>query len=248
VSPRPLKEDLNKLYKKYNNKKFIEFDPIKYVYMFDSKKEQELVGLISSSFAFGRVKQIFKAMDKFLDICDHKPLEYTLTLKNRPEKELRNFKYRFVTGDDLFKFLKVTQKILNKHGSIGSFLKKTCINNDLLTATDLLLKEYKNVNYLIPNSLSTSACKRLFMYYRWMVRKDNIDLGLWTFIKPSELVIPLDTHISQKSKELGLTERKSPSLKTALDITNSLKKYSKNDPVKYDWALSHIGIIKNNFS
>jgi uncharacterized protein (TIGR02757 family) len=80
-----------------------------------------------------------------------------------------------------------------------------------------------------------------------MVRDDNVDLGLWKFISPQELVIPLDTHIFRVSKELGFTSKKTASLNTAIEITDNLKNYSEKDPVKYDWALSHIGIIKNNF-
>ena len=85
------------------------------------------------------------------------------------------------------------------------------------------------------------------MFFRWMVRHDNIDTGLWKFISPGELVVPLDTHIFRMSKELGFTSRRTASLNTALEITDSLRQYSENDPVKYDWALSHIGIIENNF-
>ena len=106
---------------------------------------------------------------------------------------------------------------------------------------------FKDVKYLIPASLKNSPCKRLFMFFRWMVRYDNIDPGLWKFISSGELVVPLDTHIFRMSKELGFTSRCTASLTTAMEITDSLRQYSENDPVKYDWALSHIGIIENNF-
>ena len=113
---------------------------------------------------------------------------------------------------------------------------------------DETIKAFQGAGYLIPSALKKSPCKRLFMYFRWMARDDNIDLGLWNFISPQELVIPLDTHIFQVANELGLTSTRTASLRTAIEITDNLKKYSKYDPVKYDWPLSHIGIIKNNFA
>jgi uncharacterized protein (TIGR02757 family) len=85
------------------------------------------------------------------------------------------------------------------------------------------------------------------MFFRWMVREDNIDLGLWDFISPAELIIPLDTHIFQVATALKLTRLRTPSLAAALEITENLRKYSRGDPVKYDWALSHQGILANNF-
>ena len=117
----------------------------------------------------------------------------------------------------------------------------------LMELVDKTIKAFQGVNYLIPCSLKNSPCKRLFMFFRWMVRDDNIDLGLWKFIKAQELVIPLDTHIFRVSKELGLTRKKTSSLSTAMEITDNLKTFSQDDPVKYDWGLSHMGIIKNNF-
>ena len=113
---------------------------------------------------------------------------------------------------------------------------------------DEIIKHFQNANYLIPAALKNSPCKRLFMYFRWMVRDDNIDLGLWNFISPKELVIPLDTHIFRVANELGFTSKRTASLNTAIEVTDNLKKYSKDDPVKYDWPLSRIGIIGNNFA
>jgi uncharacterized protein (TIGR02757 family) len=112
---------------------------------------------------------------------------------------------------------------------------------------DEVTSTFRGVHYLVPSSLRQSPCKRLFLYFRWMVRDDNIDVGLWNFIDPRELVIPLDTHVFRTSTELGLTSRRTPSLGTAMEITNNLREYSANDPVKYDWGLSHAGIIANNF-
>lgn len=243
-----LKEELDSLYCEYNNRKYIKYDPIKYVYEFEDETERELVGLISSSLSFGRVRQIFKAMDCLLDIVNHKPLKYVLNLKDQPDDKLLSFKYRFVKGLDIFNLLLSARNIIKEYGSLGEFVRKHYKKNSFLELVDEIIKHFQNANYLVPAALKRSPCKRLFMYFRWMVRDDNIDLGLWKFINPQELIIPLDTHIFRMANELGFTSKRTASLKTATEITDNLKKYSKDDPVKYDWPLSHIGIIENNFA
>ncbi len=242
------KEQLSTLYREYNNKKYIQYDPIKYVYKFKRNSEKELVGLIASSLSFGRVTQIFKAMDRLLEIMNYQPLNYVSSLKKTPDKKLLSFKYRFVTGQDVFNMLQSAKDIIEEFGSIGKFAEKNYKKGNFLELVDEIIRAFQGVHYLIPSSLRKSSCKRLFMFFRWMVRSDNVDLGLWNFISPHELVIPLDTHIFRVSRDLGFTSRRTASLNTALEITESLKKYSKNDPVKFDWALSHMGIIANNFA
>ncbi len=243
----PLKARLDGLYREYNDERYIRYDPIKYVYRFEDSAEKELVGLLSSSLSFGRVSQIFKAMDRLLEIVDNQPLKYVLNLRKRPDRKLLSFTYRFVTGQDIYDLFASTRAIIKRYETLGTFVKQNYKQGKFLELVTETIKAYQKVNYLIPSSLK-SPCKRLFMYFRWMVRDDNIDTGLWDFMDPCELVIPLDTHIFRVGTELGLTSRRSPSLNTAIEITNSLRRYCAYDPVMYDWALSHIGIIRNNFA
>ena len=242
-----LKDELDSLYRQYNNRRYLQYDPIKYVYEFEDPAEMELVGLFCSALSFGRVTQIFKAIEALLNIIETKPLDYVLSLKKRPDDNLLSFRYRFVTGSDVFNLFLSAKKIIEAYGSIGNFVMINYSQGDLPGLMEEVIKAFKGVNYLMPSSLKTSPCKRLFMFFRWMVRKDNIDLGLWKFISPEELVIPLDTHIFRVSKELGLTSKKAASMNAAVEITTGLKRFCNEDPVKYDWALSHIGIIRNNF-
>jgi uncharacterized protein (TIGR02757 family) len=244
---KALKKRLSKLYIEYNNREFIQYDPIKYVYGFEDRQEREIVGLLCSALSFGRVTQIFKAIEALLEIVHYKPLRYVSTLKKEPDEKLLSFRYRFVTGLDVFHLLLSTKTIIEQYGSIGDFARENYKKGRFLEFVSEIIKAFQDVYYLIPSSLKNSPCKRLFMFFRWMVRDDNIDLGLWKFINPQELVIPLDTHIFRVSKELGLTQKRTASLNTAIEITDNLKKFSESDPVKYDWALSHTGIIKNNF-
>ncbi len=244
----PSKAALDDLYRKFNHKRYIQFDPIKFLYGFHNVREIELVALIVASLSFGRVTQIFKAVESLFQIFGHEPLRYVMTLKKRPEKDLLRFKYRFVSGSDVFDLLASAKNIIQVYGSIGAFAEKNCETHGFLELAGRTIKAFEGVNYLIPCALKNSACKRLFMFFRWMVRDDNIDLGLWKFINPEELLIPVDTHILRVSRLLGFTSKKSASFGAALEITKHLKQYSKKDPVKYDWALSHLGIIRNNFA
>ncbi len=241
------REALETLYHRYNDEKYIQYDPIKYVYRFEDPVEQELVALIVSSLAFGRVTQIFRAIDRILEIADDRPLRYISLLNNEPDRDLLSFQYRFVTGGDMYHLFKVAGSIIRIYGSLGGFMQQYYRPGQFLRLVEEVTKVFQGVHYLVPCSLKGSACKRLFMLFRWMVRKDNIDLGSWDFISPAELVIPLDTHIFQAATALELTSRRTPSLAAALEITEGLAEYSRHDPVKYDWALSHQGILANNF-
>jgi len=243
---RFLKEELEELYLKYNNKEYIKYDPIKFVYRFKNQKEREVIALISASLSFGRVTQIFKAIEFFLTICNNEPLKFITTLSDEPDTRIKQFKYRFVDGNDLFYYLKSIQKILKDYGSLGAFAEAN-YKGDIYGFLQNFTQAFNCSGYLMPMGIESSPCKRLFMFLRWMVRKDHIDLGYWRFIDPSDLIIPLDTHIFQVSLARGLTSKKRASQGAAFEITQNLKKYSKEDPVKYDWALSHMGIIKNNF-
>jgi len=193
------------------------------------------------------VTQIFKAIDRVIEIVHGEPLRYVSALDETPEEPLLSFRYRFVSGLDMHRLFRVAGGLIKTYGSIGGFMRRNYRPGHFLDLLAEVVKIFQDVQYLIPCSLKGSACKRLCMYFRWMVRSDDIDLGLWDFIDPAELVIPLDTHIFQVATDLELTSRRTPSLAAALEITGALRRYSKDDPVKYDWALSHIGIIANNF-
>ncbi len=242
------KNRLEFLYRKFNNRAMVPYDPIKYVYQFEDEREREAVGLLASCFSFGRVSQIFKAVDRVMQIMEKRPLDYIACLGPRPDSRLSSFQYRFVRGRDVFHLMTVIKKILLQYGSIHDFAASIYKKGELFEFLQEFMVPFKRVYYLVPCSLKNSSCKRLFMFLRWMVRKDNIDLGLWRFIHPRELVIPLDTHIMRISQELGWTRKKSASLGAAMEITENLRKYSKDDPVRYDWALSHVPILENNFT
>ncbi len=238
---------LEQLYELYHKPQYISPDPLQFLYDYKTKKEIEIVGLIASAFAIGRVEKILEVIQFILkDFQDIHNQIRTTTLQEYQEK-YTNFKYRFYNGNSLSHFLNAIGKTINQYGSIENCIKEGYNKNQNMLEAQTFLVETLAKNgtshcgNLIPNPQKGSACKRLNLYLRWMIRKDDIDLGIWDFDK-SQLIIPLDTHIFQLSKMLGISKRNSANLKTALEITENLKKIDKSDPTRFDFSLSRLGI------
>jgi uncharacterized protein (TIGR02757 family) len=193
------------------------------------------------------------------------PLSY---IKNRAIKSMRNdfknFKYRFTTEDDLIDLFAALKNSLNDFESLETlFLSgyshtdenskdnkndkndkndENIINSSISFVSNLYkYSPSKKIN-LLPNPILGSACKRLNLYFRWMIRNDKVDPGGWNSVSPSKLIVPLDTHMFYFGKTYGFTKRKSADLKTAIEITNGFKHFSPEDPVKYDFSLTRFGI------
>jgi uncharacterized protein (TIGR02757 family) len=248
-------EKLEALYAKYNKSYYIHPDPLEFVYNYQYDHDREIVGLLSSSLAYGNVKQILKSVSIVLGKMGESPRNYILT--NHEEvffKDFEGFKHRFTTCEDFVKLLMGIKSALKKHDSLQKcFVNCLSGSNNILTSNFIktvsffakrLNAYYKdNRSYLIPSPQNGSACKRLMLYLRWMIRKDKVDPGCWNDeILSSKLIIPLDTHMYQISKAFGYTERKSADLKTAIEITENFAAINSVDPVKYDFVLTRFGI------
>lgn len=243
-----LKAFLEGLYYVYQRRELINPDPLFFLYDYKDVRDLEIVGLLASSLAYGRVAQIMKDVKKILACLTSSPHEFLLSRKNFqvvPE----NFKHRFSTGNDLNNLLANITGILKSHGSLENFLGE-CLNEsggDIFKALDKFadsLSENK-----IPGAFSLvtaprdgSACKRLFLFLKWLVRSDDVDPGGWKVLKPSDLIVPTDTHMHNIATRLGFTKRKSADLKTAVEITEGFKKICPEDPAKYDFVLTRFGI------
>jgi uncharacterized protein (TIGR02757 family) len=227
-------------------------DPIGLVYPYRDKLDREVVAFIVSTLSYGRQSYFRPILYKILEGLSEKP---SLYIVNTPEKELeaniRDFQYRFNNKQDMIDLIKSIRNIYCTGNTLESVFKKY-FNRNIREAASGLVGELVSVHkvpsiglkYLIPNPDKGSACKRLNMFLRWMVRKDEIDLGIWEGIPTESLIIPLDTHIAKASRVLGLTTRKDASWQTAVDITESLSNLDSKDPVKYDFALCTSGILK----
>ena len=215
------------------------------------------MGLVTASYSYGQVEQINKFTEKLISQIGGNPYEFTTNFSKRKDKKyFKGLNYRFNTEDDLICLFESIQKSLIEFGSLKNlFLKnyKSDAENivEALSHFSSVLYEYGNNNngsgrnyfkYLLVNPNDKSTCKRMNLYLRWMVRKDKIDTGIWSEVAKSKLIIPVDVHVARVSKRLKLVKRKSVDLKFALQLTEKLKKFDKDDPVKYDFALCHIGI------
>jgi uncharacterized protein (TIGR02757 family) len=237
------------LYDAYNRREFVHPDPLEFLYEFEDVRDREIVGLISSSLAYGGVKQILKSVQTVLN----KMPEPSRFIRNSTRSDLHElfsgFRHRFTTGAEMATMLYGVKTVLEKYGTLDECFRKGLSNDaeTVLPALDAFVTELTAVfegkpPSLLPSPAKGSACKRLNLYLRWMVRKDNVDPGGWDGIPTSRLVVPVDVHMHRISSSLGLTARKSADMKTAIEITRAFRKISPDDPVRYDFCLTRLGI------
>ncbi|MCK5457932.1 MAG: TIGR02757 family protein [Melioribacteraceae bacterium] len=263
--PRLTKEKIkNKLIYHYRafDRTTISPDPLEFPHRFSSPPDIEIAALIASVFAYGSVTQILNTLEKVFEVMDNDPANFVLEYKLKKEGKLfKNLKHRFYTGEDIASLFSGLSRIYNVYGSLNYlfllyyFEKAENIKGALSffsrNLSSIVSKEGNRqsdgIKFMFPDPLKGSACKRQNLFLRWMIRNDELDFGLWKEIPASKLIIPVDTHIAQISKYLKLTKRKNVSWQMAEEITNNLKKFDPNDPVKYDFALCHIGMRKLKF-
>lgn len=248
MNNRELKEYLDHLYYKYKSK-YSSKDPVWNLHEFSEAKDIEIAGFITSCYAYGQVDQINIFISKFLNNIDHKVHEFTSNYSEQKDKKFLNgLYYRFNSEDDLSLLINNIGKAIRNYGSLQELFltqyketDKNIINALTFFSSKLNEQgnEKSNFRYLVPLVENKSACKRLNLFLRWMVRKDEIDTGIWEKIDKSKLLMPVDTHIYRISRKLKLVKRKSCDMKFALDLTCKLRKFDPEDPVKYDFALCH---------
>ena len=237
--------DLNRLYDKYNREEFIHPDPFEFIGQYDGKEDKEVVGLIAASFAIGNVFQILKFVESVLKVMGPSPSNF---LKNESvtniEDKFNGFYYRYFKDHHIIEFFLNIKRVLLTYGSIEGWVLNY-VDEDSDTYFPLfkrLSADFNLSSALIPKSSGNSAFKRLALYFRWMVRKDSIDLGLWSSLSPKKLVVPMDIHMTNISKILGFTTSSTNSMANAIKVTRAFRALDTNDPVKWDFALSRLGI------
>jgi len=253
-----LREKLEYHYKVFNRTE-LEPDPLQFPHLFSNEKDIEVMALIASVFAYGNVKQIINSLNKFLIFADNKPYHFIENFSS-PKQPL-SFSHRFYSGTDVVQLFLLLKNAYDEFGSLNNlFLTgydpsdeniKIGIMNFNLYFLNRAKKKFGKLSrgllFMFPLPEKGSACKRMNLFLRWMVRKDELDFGLWSEIPTSKLVIPVDTHIARICKQLKLTTIKNVSWKMAEEITGSLKQFDPDDPVKYDFAICHIGMRKLSF-
>lgn len=241
-----LKKHLDELVIAYETSDFISNDPIQFPHRFkDSPKDAEISGLIASSLAFGKREKIIEAVEKIHSIIQNEPRNFCENYSDKDHKIFQGFKYRYIKGEDIANLFVGISSVLKSHNSLEElFLTHHAEAHDTVKegligfVGELLTCD----NYLLPCPTKKSACKRLNLYLKWMVRKPPVDLGLWHGVDASKLIIPLDVHVAKVSRRLGILERKANDWQSAYEITQKLREFDPNDPTKYDFALFGEGI------
>ncbi|NNG01755.1 MAG: TIGR02757 family protein [Desulfobacteraceae bacterium] len=244
------KATLEKLYKKYNRREFVHPDPLEFLYAYPDPLDREITAMVAACLAYGRVAQILRSLSIVLDKMVPSPRVF---LDSTSENELRRiydgFVHRFARADHLVALLVGIKGCINRYGSLHN-----CFMDGMPTGKDsvldglarfvqyLLAVTTSDPGHLLPDPARGSACKRLHLFLRWMVRKDAVDPGGWDGISPSLLIIPLDVHMFRIGHYLGFTRRKQANARAALDITQGFRSVNHRDPVKYDFSLTRLGI------
>ncbi len=258
-----LKDRLDYHYRAFDKTK-ISPDPLQFLHLYSDERDIEVMGFIAAVFAYGNVKQIINTLNKFTLLAGYKPYSYITSFSNRmSDGRLSSLYHRFYSVQDVINLFLVLQKVYAEYGSLKNlFLKyyndedkniKDGLNgfsmhfiNELKTLTKSRVLS-SGTRFMFPLPQLGSACKRKNLFLRWMVRKDELDFGFWSEIPKHKLIIPVDTHIARICKELKLTRLKNVSWRMAEEITENLKKFDPEDPVKYDFAICHIGMRKMTF-
>ncbi|MBI9097892.1 MAG: TIGR02757 family protein [Spirochaetaceae bacterium] len=245
-SKQNIKLILEETYTKFHHREFVEPDPLQFLYPYSDVRDREISGIIASCLALGRVGSIIKIINEVLEKLPS-PFENLMTLDPVEISELfSDFKYRFYIGNDLVDLLLAIKKIIKQYGSLNNCFLHGYRESHASVLPALLFfvnSLYDNSRLkMIADPSKSSACKRLMLYLRWMVRNDEIDPGGWQGIPRSKLIIPLDTHMRKISRMLKLSTRNDGGIKTALEITKSLQKYDPLDPIRFDFSLTRPGI------
>lgn len=243
-----LKDYLEELYCTYNKRSFVHPDPLEFLYRYTDPLDREIVGLIASSLAYGRVNQILKSVELVLSHLPS-PRNDLLHMSRRDLTAIfKGFKHRFSTAEDITALLFGIKQVIQEYGSLEEAFRYFHIAGSptivpaLSKFVQIVWKKGEGTgNFLLPSPENRSACKRAFLFLRWMVRCDEVDPGGWG-LSASTLVVPLDTHMFQIARRLGLTDRKQADLRTALYVTEAFRCISPDDPVRYDFCLTRFGI------
>jgi len=255
-----LKPVLDRLYSDFNFPDSAT-DPIQIVRRYARNDDREVVGFCAAALAFGRVASVLQSIERLMKIMGPRPADYVRQFD--PERQAPAFAgliHRWTRERDIVALLWILRQMFDRSGSIEGFFLEgyDSAAPDLATSLDSFssramaldmkaaygkIPKRPGVCYFFPRPSKGSACKRLNLFLRWMVRHDALDLGVWTRVRASQLIVPLDTHVIRVGRCLQLTKMQSPGWKMASDITASLAKIDADDPTRYDFSICHLGMM-----
>ncbi|MCO5230800.1 MAG: TIGR02757 family protein [Chitinophagales bacterium] len=247
-------ETLEYYYQRVHHSSFIENDPISIPHLFSKKQDIEIIGLFASILAWGQRKTIINSCNKLVDWMDAAPHDFILNSQEKDLIRFESFVHRTFNSTDVLGFIAFFKQYYQNHESLETAFARHLhdtdehigpaligFHNDFMALETTASRTKKHIS----SPIGKSTCKRLNMFLRWMVRKDDkgIDFGIWDKISPSQLLCPLDVHVERNARQLGLIQRKQTDWQTVLELTQNLKKFDTQDPVRFDFALFGMGII-----
>lgn len=244
---------LNEKYEQFNQPNFIANDPVSIPHQFTLKQDIEIMGFIAATLAWGQRKTIINKCNELVQLMDGAPFDF---IKNHQDTDLKRFlafKHRTFNNTDTLYFIEFFKDFYATHESLEEAFTKGLTTESANTKTALenfqqiffSLEDYPvRTRKHIATPARNSSCKRINMFLRWMVRKDNkgVDFGIWQNISPAQLVCPCDVHVERVGRKLGLISRPKTDWQMAVELTQNLKQLDPSDPVKYDFALFGLGV------
>lgn len=252
MNTRELKQFLDYKSDEYNRPEFISSDPVQIPHRFSKKEDIEISGFLTATIAWGQRKSIIKNALELMQLMDESPFEFVMNHEEKDLIKLQHFVHRTFNNSDLICFLKSLRHLYTRYQGMENIFQQHAENHSLQWA----IHQFKQVFFEMPHPvrtekhvsdpLSGSAAKRINMFLRWMVRRDNrgVDLGIWKSLSPSQLSCPLDVHSGQVARKLGLITRTQNDAKALVELDVNLRRLDAEDPVKYDFALFGLGVFE----
>ncbi len=259
-SDTALRTALDTLYDGFNAHQSVS-DPVWFVHRFARNDDREVVAFIASALAFGRVNSVINSIEGILAAMGPSPAAFVRGFEPaRDRQAFDHLVHRWTNGADFAALIWILHHMIERDGSIEGFFVGG-LARDAVDVSEALQsfstralaidrrpiygrkQPRPGVAYFFSKPASGGACKRLNLFLRWMVRQDRVDLGVWTKVRPAQLIVPLDTHIIRVGRCLRLTRYRSPGWRMAVDITGSLRRLNPDDPAKFDFSMCHIGMM-----
>lgn len=250
-----LADFLNKKAEEYNTEAFIEADPISIPHLFSKKQDIEIAGFFAAVFAWGNRKMIIGKCKELMQRMDNSPYEFCMQLDDERLRRLTGFKHRTFNDTDVLYFVEFLHYHYSRHESLETAFSQWMKPGDV--TVENALNGFHRYFFSLPDApartqkhiaapFKNSACKRLNMFLRWMVRRDHcgVDFGIWQQMSPAQLVCPVDLHVARVAKRFQLLTRPQTDWLAALELTENLRKFDKEDPAKYDFALFGLGVVE----
>jgi len=251
MSKKDLREFLDRKVEEYNQHSFIKHDPISIPRLFIKDQDIEIAGFFAAVFSWGNRATIINKSKELMQLMDNAPYDFCLDHSPKELKRLVSFKHRTFSTTDLLYFIEFFKYHYGKHKSLETaFTKHGITVEEMLIGFHHYFFSLEHVPARTKKHIATperrSSCKRLNMFLRWMVRKDDkgVDFGIWKNISPSQLICPIDVHVARVARRLDILKRKQTDWQAALELTQYLRTLDKNDPVKYDFALFGLGVME----